>query len=238
MVLATGAIERPLVFADNDRPGIMLAGAARTYANRYGALPGRRIVVMTNNDSAYRAAGDLAQAGATIAAIIDLRGNAGSAAVAAARERNIEVLAGHAITGTKGRKRVSAVSVARMNESGDSVSGAVREIECDLVLHSGGWNPTVHLFSQSGGKLRFDEGIAAFVPDRSIQKGRSAGAAKGSFALADCLAEGFEAGAAAARDAGFAGNSGDAPRAEAMPAEASTACDLGCAIGQSGRPWR
>jgi sarcosine oxidase subunit alpha len=221
VVLATGAIERPLVFADNDRPGIMLAGAARTYANRYGALPGRRIVVMTNNDSAYRAAVELAQSGATIAAIIDLRGNAGSAAVAAARGRNIEVLAGHAITGTKGRKRVSAVSVARMNESGDSVSGAVREIECDLVLHSGGWNPTVHLFSQSGGKLRFDEGIAAFVPDRSVQKERSAGAAKGSFALADCLAEGFEAGGAAARDAGFAGDSGDAPRAEAMLVEAS-----------------
>jgi sarcosine oxidase subunit alpha len=220
VVLATGAIERPLVFADNDRPGIMLAGAARTYANRYGALPGRRVVVMTNNDSAYQAAIDLAQAGTTVAAIVDLRANADGAAVAAARGRNIEVLAGHAITGTKGRKRVSAVSVVRMSEAGDSVIGAVREIECDLVLHSGGWNPTVHLFSQSGGKLRFDADIAAFVPDRSVQKERSAGAAKGSFALADCLDEGFDAGRAAARDAGFTGDSGTAPRAEPAAAEA------------------
>ena len=195
-MLATGAIERPLVFADNDRPGIMLAGAARTYVNRYGALPGRRVVVMTNNDSAYRAAVDLADAGVTIAAIVDLRGNADSAAVAAARARNIEVLAGHAITGTKGRKRVSAVSVVRMSDAGDSVVGAVREIDCDLVLHSGGWNPTVHLFSQSRGKLHWDEAIAAFVPDRSVQKERSVGAAKGSFGLADCLAEGFDAGRA------------------------------------------
>jgi len=220
VVLATGALERPLVFADNDRPGIMLAGAGRIYANRYGVLPGRRVVVMTNNDSAYRAAVDLAQAGATVAAIVDLRANADSAAIAAARGRNIEVLAGHAITGTKGRKRVSNVSVVRMNEAGDSVIGAVREIECDLLLHSGGWNPTVHLFSQSGGKLRFDDAIAAFVPDRSVQKERSAGAAKGSFALADCLAEGFDAGRTAARDAGFTDDSGNAPRAEAAAAEA------------------
>ncbi|HVR66440.1 MAG TPA: sarcosine oxidase subunit alpha [Verrucomicrobiae bacterium] len=219
VVLATGAIERPLVFADNDRPGIMLAGAARTYANRYGALPGRRVVVMTNNDSAYQAAVDLAQAGATVAAIVDLRANADGAAVGAARGRNIEVLAGHAITGTKGRKRVSAVSVVRMSDAGDSVVGALREIECDLVLHSGGWNATVHLFSQSGGKLRFDENIAGFVPDRSVQKERSAGAAKGSFGLADCLSEGFDAGRGAARDAGFIGDSGTAPRAEAAGAE-------------------
>jgi len=221
VVLATGAIERPLVFADNDRPGIMLAGAARIYANRYGALPGKRAVVMSNNDSAYRAAIDLAQGGVNVAAIVDLRAAPESALIDEARRRNIEVLSGHGITGTKGRKRVTAVSVMRLNDSGDGVSGAARQIECDLVLHSGGWNPTVHLFSQSGGKLRFDDGIAAFVPDRSVQKGRSAGAANGSFALADCLSEGFAAGRAAARDAGFgADNSGDVPRAEAAPAEA------------------
>jgi sarcosine oxidase subunit alpha len=220
VVLATGAIERPLVFADNDRPGIMLAGAARTYVNRYAALPGRRAVVMTNNDSAYGAALDLATAGTTVAAIVDLRPAAESPLIDAARARNIEVLPGHAVTATKGRKRVNMVSVMGLNEAGDGVGGEPRGIECDLLLHSGGWNPTVHLFSQSGGKLRFDDGIAAFVPDRSVQKERSAGAAKGSVALAACLAEGFEAGREAARDAGFAGDAGTAPTAEAAPAEA------------------
>jgi sarcosine oxidase, subunit alpha len=220
VVLATGAIERPLVFADNDRPGIMLADAARTYVNRYGVIPGKRAVVMTNNDSAYRAAIDLARAGAAVAAIVDLRGNVDGALIDESRSHNIEVLAGHGITGTKGRKRVSAVSVARLNDSGDGIIGAVRDFECDLVLHSGGWNPTVHLFSQSGGKVRFDEAIAAFVPDRSIQKERSAGAAKGSFALADCLSQGFDAGRAAASDAGSKPDKhGTAPRAAAALSE-------------------
>ncbi|MGH6959186.1 MAG: sarcosine oxidase subunit alpha, partial [Dongiaceae bacterium] len=220
VVLATGAIERPLVFADNDWPGIMLAGAARNYINRYGVIPGKRTVVLTNNDSAYAAALDLADAGAVVAAIVDLRAAPDSAAVAAARTRGIEVLANHAITATRGRKRVNGVTVMAIDQAGDGVTGSPRPLECDLVLNSGGWNPTVHLFSQSQGKLRFDEALASFVPNVALQKQRSAGASNGRFALADCLAEGYAAGLAAAADSGFATSGGQAPTAAPTPAEA------------------
>ncbi len=218
VVLATGALERPLVFADNDRPGVMLAGAARIYANRFGVAPGRSAVLFTNNDGAYRTALDLAESGVRIAAIVDLRRNPQGALPAAARAKGIEILAGHGIVATKGKLRVTGVSVAPL-DAADTISGPARDIPCDLVCMSGGWNPTVHLFSQAIGKLRFDEAIAAFVPDHTIQKLRNAGACTGSFALADCLAQGHEAGAAAARDAGFETAAQAAPSAAAAPAE-------------------
>ena len=218
VVLATGAIERPLVFADNDRPGIMLASAARTYLNRYAVLPGKRAVIMTNNDSAYEAAIDLSHAGVSIAAVIDLRPAPLGALPAAARAKNIEVFGGYAIAATRGRNRVSAVTMMQLNDAGDGLTGNPREIECDTVLHSGGWNPTVHLFSQSRGKLGYEAGIAAFVPDKSVQAERSAGACNGRFALAHCLAEGFAAGLGAAAEAGFpAVSPGAMPNAAAAP---------------------
>ncbi len=211
VVLATGAIERPLVFADNDRPGIMMASAVTTYLRRYAVLPGNRAVLFTNNDGGYEAALDLAQAGGTVAAIVDLRAEPGALPLEAAKRRGIEVLAGHAVTGTTGKFRVEGVSV--MPFSGDSVTGTARTLSCDLLLHSGGWTPSVHLFSQSRGKLRWEESIGAFLPDASHEAERSAGACRGSFGLADCLAEGHAAGAAAASDAGAAGDAGQVPAA-------------------------
>lgn len=211
VVLAAGAIERPLVFADNDRPGIVLAAAARMYLNRYGVMAGSRAVVFTTNDSAYQAALDLAERGVTVAAVVDVRVSPEGPLATRVRERGIEVLGGHGIVATEGWKRVRAVSVMRLNEAGNGVKGAERRIACDLVCVSGGWNPTVHLFSQSGGKLEFDPTLACFVPGTSRQAERSAGAAKGAFRLADCLAQGLAAGAEAAFEAGF-GN-GKPPRA-------------------------
>ena len=202
VVLATGAHERPLVFADNDRPGVMLADAARTYANRFGTLPGKRAVVMTNNDSAYRAALDLADAGVGIAAIVDLRTQLGGPLVADAKSRGIRILTNSAVTATYGAKRVTGVDVMTINGSGESVIGAPTKIDCDLVLMSGGWNPAVHLFSQSTGKLRYDDALACFVPNVSMQAERSAGSCKATFTLAGCLAEGAAAGAEAAKAAG------------------------------------
>ena len=219
VVLATGAIERPLVFADNDRPGVMLAGAVRTYVNRYGVAPGRTAVVFTNNDSAYRTALDLLDAGVRVAALVDLRSSADGPLAAEARQRGIEILAGHGIVATHGKKHVTAVSVATLNSGADTVVGTPRRIACDLVCVSGGWNPTVHLFSQAQGKLRYDDALAAFVPDTTIQKLRNAGACDGRLALADCLAQGHEAGAASARDAGFEGDAGQAPTAPAATPE-------------------
>jgi sarcosine oxidase, subunit alpha len=203
VVLATGAHERPLVFADNDRPGVMLAGAARSYVNRYGVVPGRRAVVFTNNDSAYEAAIDLKHAGAEIAAIVDLRPEASGPLPDKARELGIRVATGSGVVATRGHRRVTGVGIAPLSADGESLTGPVQIIACDLVAMSGGWNPAVHLFSQSGGKLAYDDALSGFVPGRSVRAEISAGACKGTFALADCLAEGVEAGRQAARAAGF-----------------------------------
>jgi sarcosine oxidase subunit alpha len=211
VVLAAGAIERPLVFADNDRPGTMLASAARTYLNRYGAMAGHKAVLFTNNDGAYRAALDLLEAGASIAAIVDLRDEPKGELVQAARAKGIELLAGHAITGTRGHKRISGVKVMALNAAGDAVGGGGRQIDCDALLVSGGWNPTVHLYSQSRGTLKFDEAISSFVPDRPHEATLTAGAINGAFRTSDCLAQGFAAGSKAAKEAGFGEGIGASP---------------------------
>jgi len=205
VVLATGAIERPLVFANNDRPGIMLAGAGRAYLNRYGVKPGNRCVVFTGNDGAYRVALDMLAAGATIEAIVDLRPQPDGALPGRARDAGIPVLAGHAIVATHGRHRVKGVSVMALNDDATGVTGSARALACDVVLMSGGWNPAVHLFSQSRGRLRFDDARSIFIPDVSAQAERSAGSCNGTFTLAGCLAEGAAAGLAAAQAAGFDG---------------------------------
>jgi sarcosine oxidase subunit alpha len=215
VVLATGAIERPLVFADNDRPGIMMASAAAAYVRRYGVLPGRRAVLLTNNDGAYRAAFDLAEAGVTVAAILDLRPEAPADLAEEARRRGMEVLPGHAVVGTSGQLRIDGATAMPLSEGG--VGGTARVLSCDLLLHSGGWTPSVHLFSQSRGKLAWNEAIGAFVPGLSVQAERSAGACRGSFALAECLAEGHAAGSAAAAEAGFTSTAGMAPQPQAAP---------------------
>jgi len=201
VVLATGAIERPVVFPDNDRPGVMLAGAVRTYVNRYGVAPGRRVLVFTNNDDAYRTALDLADAGVTLAGVADARPDPKGLLVEEAEALSIEVFAGSAVAGIRGHRWVRGVEVMALDEAGGA-TGAARAIDCDVVAVSGGWNPAVHLFSQSGGKLRFDDGIAAFVPGASVQAECSAGAANGAFGLDACLAEGTAAGKAAAAEAG------------------------------------
>ncbi|UXY25648.1 sarcosine oxidase subunit alpha family protein [Streptomyces sp. HUAS TT20] len=197
VVLATGAHERSLAFADNDRPGVMLAASARTYVNRYGVLPGRRAVVLTTNDSAYAAALDLAAAGIEVAAVVDTRSEPGEWA-GRAREAGIEVLAGHAVTGTDGGARLTAVRVASYGES-----AARREFAVDLLLVSGGWNPVAHLFSQAGGRLRHDGALGAFVPDTCRQAVEVAGSANGEQALAAVLAQGAAAGARAIEAEGY-----------------------------------
>ncbi len=202
VVLATGAIERPLVFADNDRPGVMLADACRTYVNRYAVKPGRKAVLFTNNDGAYRAALDMAAAGIAIAAIIDARADPEGPATERAEAAGLPVLSGHAVIGTAGDKRLRQVRVARLSDDGQSVSGEGQPLDCDLLAVSGGWSPTVHLYSQSRGKIVFDAERGCFVPGDPFQATRAAGACNGTFGLARCLAEGFAAGEAAAKDAG------------------------------------
>jgi sarcosine oxidase subunit alpha len=222
IVLATGAIERPLVYADNDRPGCMLASAARTYVNRYAVAPGKRAVIMTNNDSAYLAALDLQAGGVMVAAIVELRAGPNSALIEAARARNIEILPRQAVTKVVGKLKVEAVTVHRLAEGGRSaLPGEGRTIYCDMMLSSGGWQPTLHLHSQTRAKVKWDDNIQAFVPGGAYpgQRNRSAGGARGQFALATCLAEGHEAGRAAAAAAGVEGSPGVAPGAAPEPDE-------------------
>jgi sarcosine oxidase subunit alpha len=195
VVLATGAIERPLVFPDNDRPGVMLADAARRYWNQYGVKVGERVVVATTHDSAYRAALDFKRAGVAVELIADLRGEAKGPLPDAARAAGLEVAAGAEILGVEGRLRVKAVRL--------SVSGVRRTVACDALLVSGGWTPSVHLFSQSRGKLVFDAALGVFKPGASAQRERSAGASNAIFDLTAALAEGRVAGHEAAVAAGF-----------------------------------
>ena len=163
VVLAAGAIERPLVFAGNDRPGVMLAGAARDYLLRWGVKVGSRVVVATSCDTAYRAALDLAAAGVEVKVIVDLRPVAEGAWPAAARAAGIAVLAGGRVLGTHMRgKRIDSVLLGR----GDD--GRRRWFDCDALLMGNGWVPSVHLFSQARGRLRWDEGRGVFLPGEDV----------------------------------------------------------------------
>jgi sarcosine oxidase, subunit alpha len=187
VVIAAGAHERPVVFRDNDRPGIMLAGGARTFLHRYGVLAGREVVVFTTDDSAYAAAVDLAAAGARVHAVVDARVEAPAAWSAACARQGIAVRTGQVVTGTDGAERVAAVWVANFS---DGTLGEGERIPCDLLLVSGGWNPAVHLFSQAGGALRYDGRLGAFVPGEELRDTKVAGAAAGVVELSDCLEHG------------------------------------------------
>ena len=161
IITATGAIERPLSFAGNDIPGVMLAGAVRDYVVNFAVSSGDRTVVVTNNDSAYQTALALRAAGLDVPAILDARETADGALPQAARAAGIRVLTGKAIASVKGGKRVTGVAICA--QAGE---GAVQEeIACDAVAMSGGWSPVVHLWSHCGGKLTWDDSISAFIPD-------------------------------------------------------------------------
>jgi sarcosine oxidase subunit alpha len=214
VVLATGAIERSLVFKDNDRPGVMLASAVGTYLNRYGVRCGRRAVVFTNNDSAYRTALDLHAAGVTVAAVVDSRTAPLGAGPDAVRAAGIPLLDSSVVSSTRGHTHVSGVTVMRV--AGDAVqAGFETRIDCDLLAISGGWSPAIHLHSHAGGKARWDDATLCFVPGDALQQNVSAGAAAGSFDLAQSLAEGHAAGASTAAACGFGGTAGSAPTAVA-----------------------
>ena len=215
VVLATGALERPLVFANNDRPGVMLAGAARAYVNRYAVLPGRRAVVVTDNDGAYDAALDLHRRGVGIAAIVDLRRD--GEPPAAALQAGLEILRGHAVVDTRGRHRVREALIAPLGDDG-ALARPERALPCDLIAMSGGWSPAVHLFSQSGGRLRYDEAARAFLPDASPQAVRCAGAAGGATDTETCVAQGRAAGAGEPEDRSPAGAPPPATGLRAVPA--------------------
>ena len=223
VIIATGAHERPLVFANNDRPGVMLASAVRSYLNRYGVAAGTRIVVATTNDSAYAMLPELAAAGVEVAVVADARPTL-SAAARAAMAAGVNVVPTATVVDTAGGPRLSAAMVSVIDEAGIPV-GLPAEVACDLVAVSGGWSPVVHLHSQRQGKLRWDDELVAFIPADDVEGQQIIGAARGSFTLEACLAEGSRAGAIASFNAGFV-----------TDADARSASDDRPAGGVGGRP--
>jgi sarcosine oxidase, subunit alpha len=220
IITATGAIERPLSFAGNDIPGVMLASAVRDYLVNYGVSPGDRTVVVTNNDDAYRTAIALVQAGLKVPAILDARPQGGGALMEEAKALGIRVETGAAAVKVKGAKRVH--SVCRGVQAGEGE--VLEEIFCDAVAMSGGWSPVVHLWSHCGGKLTWDADQAAFRPDHdrapTSHDGNpfviASGAADGAFHLKDVLQNAANAGKTAAARVGAekgdaSVSSGDAP---------------------------
>ncbi|RVK47999.1 FAD-dependent oxidoreductase, partial [Sinorhizobium meliloti] len=170
VILANGAIERHMVFANNDRPGIMLASAGRTYLNHFGVAVGKKVGIYTAHDSAYEAAFDLRKAGIDVPVIVDCRDKPGDMVLAEARSLGIEVLSGHSVVNTAGKLRIASMSVARNG------GGASRKIAVDALLVSAGWTPSVHLFSQSRGKVTFDAATERFLPGTYAQECLSVGA--------------------------------------------------------------
>ncbi len=204
VVLAQGALEKPLVFHGNDRPGVMLAGSAQTFLNRFGVLVGKRPVVLTSHDSAWYAAFDLAGAGAQVQAIVDTRAEVRADLLDQAKALNIPVKLSHTATATSGRLRVSSLRVNKV--SGSTVS-AGSEVKCDAVLMSGGWTPSLHLFSHTKGKLAWDDDLTTFLPSDTPEDCVIAGAGRGLWGIEAALADGA-AQAQAALDA--LGQAGDA----------------------------
>ncbi|RJG44124.1 sarcosine oxidase subunit alpha [Mesorhizobium sp. DCY119] len=205
-VVAAGAIERPIVFSGNDRPGVMMASAVRTYIERFAAAPGKRLALFTNNDDGWKTVETAHRAGIEIAAVIDSRKDVPQHHRALAQSGGFAVHNGVVVDVKGGKTGISGVGVALAN-------GGHAQIAADVLAMSGGWNPSVGLSSHHRGRPKWREDIAAFVPEGAPAGMLSAGAANGEFSLSACLRTGHEAGLSAASDCGFSGKSGSAPTA-------------------------
>lgn len=201
VILATGAHERPIAFGNNDLPGILLASAISTYICRFGVLPGRRAVVFTNNDSAYQTALDLHRSGAQVT-VVDARAADDATVPPLLAEKGIQILWQTVISHANGKRHIDSVAVRKLgNPASSDIS--THTLPCDLLAVSGGWNPVVHLYAQSGGKPRWHELDACFVPDGQVAKQTTIGACNGQFDLAGALDSGVRAGREAAAALGW-----------------------------------
>ncbi|MFV1486043.1 MULTISPECIES: sarcosine oxidase subunit alpha family protein [unclassified Phaeobacter] len=202
-ILASGALERPVAFANNDRPGIMMAGAVRSYLNRWGVAPGERVTVFANNDDAHRTARDLAAAGVHVAAVIDSRHDA-------PQSDEFRVIRGAQVCNASGRQRLESLTLR-------SVAGE-EKLQTDCLAMSGGWNPTLHLTCHLNGRPRWRRDLACFVPQEGAVPGLAvAGACGGAFSTAAALRDGAEAGARALEALGRRAVPVELPEAEDAP---------------------
>ena len=199
VILATGAIERPIAFANNDRPGIMLASAASAMVERYGVSPGVNGIVFTNNDNAYLTALGLKKAGIAVR-VVDSRARAEGSLIARTQAEGIEVSMGSVVSAVEGTLGVTAARVAAYRKGQGRVISE-RKIPCDFIAMSGGFNPALHLWCHNGGKIRFDDSLQSFRPDRHHDAMQAVGAANGTMDVATTLAEAHAAGEAAAKAA-------------------------------------
>lgn len=209
-VLAAGAIERPLVFGNNDRPGVMLAGAARTYLNRFAAKPGQRVVIFTAGDDGWRTASDAVASGLHVEAVIDSRPDVAPPQLASMAQAGARVLLGANVTGVDGGQAVRGIKVRDR-------SGQVIALACDALFVSGGWSPTINLTCHLGGKPVWSDTISAFVAGAKPAEMTVAGAANGQFSLGQCLASGARSGHDLASDLGFAAAPLELPRGDDEP---------------------
>ena len=183
VISATGSIERPLIFDNNDRPGILLSSAIKRYVDLFGVACGKKIIFLTNNDSAYETAISLIHKGIKVEAIIDNREQLDSKLIYDVEKNNIKIFKGYTIVNTSGYKRINRVSIMKLSIDGQNVVGSKTNLHCDCLGISGGWTPAVHLFTQSGGKLKFREDDQLFIPDTYPSDQISVGACNGDLLL-------------------------------------------------------
>jgi len=192
VIVSTGSIERPLVFGNNDRPGIMLASAAKEYMKVYGVLVGKKPIIFTNNDSGYETAIEFKKNGVN-PLVVDIRKNSEGSIIQEAKNLDIDIKFSCGVVNSQGYKRVNSAIIGKLNNDRSGYEN-LENISCDCICLSGNWTPTVHLSSQSGNKLKFDEKINAFIPGKSRQNENAVGSTKGSFTLKQTLEDGFSKG--------------------------------------------
>jgi len=210
-MLAAGALERPLVFANNDHPGVMLAGAVRTYVNRFAVAPGQRLAVFTCCDDGWRTASDAAAAGISVEAVIDSRAEASPAMGRELAVNGTRIWRGAEVIRAFGPRGVQAIEVREP-------SGRTSTISCDALAMSGGWSPATHLTSHLGGRPVWNDALAAFAPGTLPPGMTVVGAANGVMRLASGLASGRDAGARVVNELGRAATAAPLPKADDEPA--------------------
>jgi len=183
VIVATGSLERPLIFDNNDRPGIMLSSAIKKYADYYGVICGKKNIFFTNNDSAYESAISLFKKGIKVQAIIDIREKSKSSIIEQVEDLGIKIYWSHTVVNTHGYKKLKQISIMQLSSDGQSVVGSKTNIDCDCLGVAGGWTPAVHLFTQSGGKLKFRDEDQVFIPNKYPSKQISIGSCNGDFEL-------------------------------------------------------
>ena len=188
VILAQGAIERPLVFNGNDRPGVMLASAAQSYMGQFGVAVGKEVIVFTSHDSAYGSVFDLADSNIRIGAIVDARSAVSKDLLAAAQSKGIDVHIGAVISKTSGKTRISGAEIF------NPASGQKTNVKCDALLMSGGWTPSLHLWSQSKGSIKWDSETGVYLPDVANENCVCIAACNGDFGIAAALNAGAKAG--------------------------------------------